>query len=199
MPSDDRAGSNGPATFKGIPYAGSVSGANRFKAAPPLQPWTGVRDALLLGAPCSQPGRTPGRGNEPLPDENCLFLNIWTPASDGRKRPVMFYSHGGGFITGSGGAAYQDGGNLARIFGVVVVATNHRLGLLSIRGTSPDPRPAQSIYSVHYLYQLQLASRIAGVPGKQADASAYAGRAAAVSRESQFRGGPGYARVRDNA
>ena len=136
------AGSNGPATFKGIPYAGSVSGANRFKAAPPLQPWTGVRDALLLGAPCSQPGRTPGRGNEPLPDENCLFLNIWTPASDRRKRPVMFYIHGGGFITGSGGAAYQDGGNLARIFDVVVVATNHRLGLLSIRGTSPDPRPA---------------------------------------------------------
>jgi para-nitrobenzyl esterase len=113
--------------FKGIPYAGSVSGANRFKAAPPLTPWKGVRDALQLGAPAMQPGR--GRPNEPAYSEDCLFLNVWTPAADGRKRPVMFYSHGGGFTTGSGGAAYQDGSNLSRIWDVVVVATNHRLGL----------------------------------------------------------------------
>ena len=119
----------GLATFRGIPYAGSVSGANRFKAAPPLQRWTGVRDALKFGPPSPQPGRT-ARGDEPAPDEDCLVLNVWTPAADNRKRPVMFYSHGGGFITGSGGAAYQDGGNLARTFDVVVVATNHRLGLM---------------------------------------------------------------------
>jgi para-nitrobenzyl esterase len=122
--------SSGLTTFRGIPYGGSVSGANRFKAAPPLQSWTGVRDALKLGAPSCQPGRTSGRGNEPAPDEDCLFLNIWTPAVDGRRRPVMFYSHGGGFTTGSGGAGYQDGGNLARTWDVVVVATNHRLGMM---------------------------------------------------------------------
>ena len=115
--------------FRGIPYAGSVSGANRFKAAPPLKAWTGVRDALNFGAPSPQPGRA-ARGSEPAPAEDCLFLNVWTPAADRRKRPVMFYSHGGGFTTGSGGAAYQDGGNLARTFDVVVVATNHRLGLM---------------------------------------------------------------------
>jgi para-nitrobenzyl esterase len=113
-------------TFKGIPYAGSVSGANRFKAAPMLAPWTGVRDALQFGAPSMQPGQ---RRNEPAQDENCLFLNVWTPAVDGSKRPVMFYSHGGGFTTGSAAAGYQDGGSLARTFDVVVVATNHRLGL----------------------------------------------------------------------
>src|SRR4051794_14429861 len=100
----------GLAIFKGVPYAGSISGARRFKAAPPLKPWTGVRDTLALGAPSIQPGQ---RRNEPAADEDCLFLNIWTPATDGRKRPVMFYSHGGGFTTGSGGAAYQDGANLA--------------------------------------------------------------------------------------
>ena len=88
---------DGLATFKGIPYAGPVSGANRFKAAPPLQSWTGVRDALQLGAPSMQPGGQ--RHNEPPSDENCLFLNVWTPAADGRKRPVMFYSHGGGFVS----------------------------------------------------------------------------------------------------
>ena len=119
---------NGLVRFRGIPYAGSVSGPNRFKAAPPLQPWTGVRDALEFGAPSMQPGR--GRANEPPYAEDCLFLNVWTPAADGRKRPVMFYSHGGGFTTGSGAAGYQDGSNLARTWDVVVVATNHRLGLL---------------------------------------------------------------------
>jgi len=114
-------------TFKGIPYAGSVSGANRFKAAPPLKPWDGVRDALAFGAPSLQPGQ---RRNEPAQAEDCLFLNVWTPSADNRKRPVMFYSHGGGFTTGSAASGYQDGGNLARTFDVVVVATNHRLGLV---------------------------------------------------------------------
>lgn len=114
-------------TFKGIPYAGSVSGANRFKAAPSLKSWDGVRDALAFGAPSLQPGQ---RRNEPPQAEDCLFLNVWTPAADNRKRPVMFYSHGGGFTTGSAASSYQDGGNLARTFDVVVVATNHRLGLI---------------------------------------------------------------------
>ena len=86
-----------------------------------------MRDAVALGAPAIQPGQ---RRNEPPQSEDCLFLNVWTPAADGRKRPVMFYSHGGGFTTGSGGAGYQDGGNLARTWDVVVVATNHRLGLM---------------------------------------------------------------------
>jgi para-nitrobenzyl esterase len=119
----------GLATFKGVPYAGPVSGANRFKAAPPLRPWTGVRDALRLAAPAPQPGR-PASAREPSPAEDCLFLNVWTPAADRRRRPVMFYSHGGGFTTGSGGSAYQDGGSLARTWDVVVVASNHRLGLM---------------------------------------------------------------------
>lgn len=120
----------GICTFKGVPYAGAASGANRFKAAPPVQQWTGVRDAIELGPPSQQSGKTYYGLNEPSPDENCLVLNVWTPATDGRKRPVMFYSHGGGFMTGSAGSVSQDGTNLARTWDVVVVATNHRLGLL---------------------------------------------------------------------
>jgi para-nitrobenzyl esterase len=120
----------GLATFKGVPYAGPVAGSNRFKAAPPLKPWTGVRDALRPGPPSLQPGRTAPRGAEPAPEEDCLYLNIWTPAADRKRRPVMFYSHGGGFTTGSGSAPYQDASNLARAWDVVVVATNHRLGLM---------------------------------------------------------------------
>lgn len=122
---------NGLSTFKGVPYGGSVSGANRFKAAARLQPWTGVRDALRSGPPSLQPDMRPSFGtSEGMPAEDCLYLNVWTPAADGRKRPVMFYSHGGGFTTGSGGAPYQDASNLARDWDVVVVATNHRLGLM---------------------------------------------------------------------
>lgn len=112
--------------FKGIPYAGKVSGDRRFRRPAPLQAWTGVKDALDFGPPSIQP---PRRG-EPAPAEDCLFLNVWTPANDHKKRPVMFYSHGGGFVIGSGASRGQDGSNLARNFDVVVVETNHRLGLL---------------------------------------------------------------------
>ena len=118
--------SQGVNAFNGIPYAGSVSGLNRFKMPAQLKPWTGIRDALTLGAPAIQ---APRRG-EPQPDEDCLFLNVWTPANDNKKRTVMFYNHGGGFVIGSGGSAGQDGANLARNFDVVVVETNHRLGIL---------------------------------------------------------------------
>lgn len=117
-------------TFKGVPYAGSVSGENRFKAPPPLEPWTGVRDAFAPGPPAFQAPRPSFGKEEPFPSEDCLVLNIWTPAVDQRRRPVMFYNHGGGFVIGSASTWYQDGTNLARKYNVVVVATNHRLGLL---------------------------------------------------------------------
>jgi len=79
--------------YKGVPYAGSVSGKHRFLNPAPLQPWTGIRDALQLGPPSIQePNQTYGI-NEPDPAEDCLTLNIWTPANDNGKRPVMFYNH----------------------------------------------------------------------------------------------------------
>ncbi len=116
--------------FKGVPYAGSVSGEKRFQKAGPVEPWKGIREAIQLGNPSIQPPNQTYGLNEPDPAENCLVLNIWTPANDNKKRPVMVYSHGGGFRTGSGGSVAQDGANLARMYDVVVVTTNHRLGLL---------------------------------------------------------------------
>jgi para-nitrobenzyl esterase len=66
---------------------------------------------------------------EPLPmSEDCLVLNVWTPALDGRRRPVMFWCHGGAFIAGSGSSAWYDGTKLCRKGDVVVVTINHRLG-----------------------------------------------------------------------
>lgn len=124
------AAENGVLLFRGVPYAGSVSGpARRFRAPTPPVGWTGVRDATKLGAASIQPPGGhfgPGEGQS----EDCLVLNIWTPALDGAKRPVMVYQHGGGFVSGSGGAPWQDGSALARENDVVVVQSNHRLGLM---------------------------------------------------------------------
>lgn len=122
--------SRGALAFKGIPYAGPVDGQNRFKAPPAPPSWTGVRDALVLGPPSIQPPHTTYGENEAGYSENCLVLNVWTPACDGKKRPVMFYNHGGGYATGSAGSRGQDGAHLAATYDVVVVASNHRLGLL---------------------------------------------------------------------
>jgi para-nitrobenzyl esterase len=119
----------GALAFKGIAYAGSVSGPNRFKPAPPAAPWSGVRDCLSLGTPSLQSPKTIYGEHEPHPGEDCLVLNVWTPAADGHRRPVLFYNHGGGFMTGSAGSMGQDGGQLAANHDVVVVASNHRLGL----------------------------------------------------------------------
>jgi len=115
--------------FKGIPYSGSVSGKRRFSRPANLEPWKDVRDTFKLGTPAMQSPKTVYGNDEPHPGEDCLFLNVWTPANDNKKRPVMFYNHGGGFSTGSGGSTGQDGANLARFFDVVVVETNHRLNI----------------------------------------------------------------------
>jgi para-nitrobenzyl esterase len=130
---------NGVTVFKGIPYAGPPKGAHRFKTAPKLQPWSGVRDALVYGAQSMQPPDRawPEEWKPAVSSEDCLYLNVWTPGiHDGKKRPIMFYSHGGGFSTGNGGAEvwpqneFHDGAALARAYDVIVVTHNHRLGIM---------------------------------------------------------------------
>src|SRR5256885_7686452 len=73
---------NGICIFRGVRYAGAPVGAARFKAPPPLKKWQGVRDALVWGHPALQPPRQSFGVEEPAPDEDCLLLNVWTPAVD---------------------------------------------------------------------------------------------------------------------
>jgi para-nitrobenzyl esterase len=107
--------------FKGIPYAAPPTRELRWKPPRPPKPWEGVRQAAEFGAACMQ------IADNPNIDEDCLTLNIWTPARDTKARlPVMVWIHGGGFILGSGA---MDGGALAQR-GAVVVSFNYRLGVL---------------------------------------------------------------------
>jgi para-nitrobenzyl esterase len=124
--------------FKGIPYGATTAGRNRFMPAADPAPWSGTRDALQYGptAPQGDPGTltaSPELAVKGIPGEgeDCLVLNVWTPGlGDGRKRPVMVWLHGGGFVTGSGSARDYDGTNLAKRGDVVVVTINHRLNAL---------------------------------------------------------------------
>jgi para-nitrobenzyl esterase len=116
--------------FKGIPYGGTTAGKNRFMPPTKPAPWTGTRDALAYGPTAPQAvGRAPRRG-VPAEGEDCLVLNVFTPAlGSGRGRPVMVWLHGGGFSYGSGSDAILDGANLARTGDAVVVTINHRLNV----------------------------------------------------------------------
>jgi para-nitrobenzyl esterase len=119
--------------FRGVPYGASTAGEGRF--LPPKKPaaWAGVKDCFELGhrAPQPMPGIEPpeviATDRMEAQGEDCLVLNLWTPAIGSGKRPVMVWLHGGGFASGSAGFAIYDGANLARKRDVVVVGVNHRL------------------------------------------------------------------------
>ncbi|MBL4793366.1 carboxylesterase/lipase family protein [Citromicrobium bathyomarinum] len=130
--------------FLGVRYAAPPLGDLRFQ--PPAKPeaWEGIADATGYGAPCMQlysasgPNESemtrriqaifPTSTEAKMDNEDCLFLNVWTPAAgDGGKRPVMVWFHGGGYAYGSGNWPAYNGRNLAEKGDVVVVTVNHRL------------------------------------------------------------------------
>jgi para-nitrobenzyl esterase len=123
---------SGISAFLGIPYAAPPTGGRRF--LPPQAPpsWAGVAPATEFGPMAMQlaGGRRSALGGGPsvVADEDCLTLNVWTPAAGG-ARPVLVWLHGGGYSVGNASRDLYDGANLARRNDVVVVSANHRLGL----------------------------------------------------------------------
>src|SRR5690606_19906476 len=123
---------DGVNAFRGIPYAQPPVRQLRWRAPVAAERWDGVRDATEFGPACHQPPSRPGSiyaPANPLPmSEDCLSLNVWTPA-EAENAPVFVWIHGGALTGGASSETMYDGARLAER-GIVVVSINYRLGVL---------------------------------------------------------------------
>lgn len=121
---------SGLTVYKGIPFAAPPTGELRWREPEPVQRWSGIRRADAFAPACMQTGVSMPGETPPRISEDCLYLNIWTPARDAHERlPVMVWIHGGGFTTGAASMPLYAGDRLARQ-GVIVVTIGYRLGPL---------------------------------------------------------------------
>ncbi|HKU15126.1 MAG TPA: carboxylesterase family protein [Steroidobacteraceae bacterium] len=150
---DRPAEASGVRVFKGIPYATPPVGERRWREPAPPQPWRGARSADTFGPRCMQ---QPSLGDidplNPRMSEDCLYLNIWTPARrDDAKLPVLVWLHGGGLNLGSGSEPWYNGENLARR-GIVVVTINYRLNVFGFLAhpelTAESPHKVSGNYGI---------------------------------------------------
>lgn len=144
---------SGIQVFKGIPFAAPPVGNLRWREPQPVQAWTGVRKADKFGPRAMQAPifgdmnfRSDGVG------ENCLYLNVWTPAKTANERlPVLVYFYGGGFVAGDGSEPRYDGESMARS-GIVSVTVNYRLGVFGFMAhpelTKESPHHASGNYGL---------------------------------------------------
>lgn len=124
--------------YKGIPYAAPPIGDLRWKQPKPVKPWKGIRQCDTFGAASLQGDQTPGsfywkefyQGGDPERSEDCLYLNVWTPAAGKpeAKLPVIFWIHGGAYMGGYG-HEIEFGGDAYAKKGVILVTINYRLGM----------------------------------------------------------------------
>jgi para-nitrobenzyl esterase len=153
----------GVVSFKGIPFAAPPVGDLRWRPPQPAAKWTGVRQAADFGADCMQgrfgPPPAPGAPAPRPPSEDCLFLNVWRPASatPTAKLPVMVWIHGGGFMGGSGASPFTSGVQLAKQ-GVVLVSFNYRLGRFGFFAFPALSREHPDETKGNYAYMDQIAA-----------------------------------------
>jgi para-nitrobenzyl esterase len=175
---------NGHVVFRGIPFAKPPTGELRFRAPQAPEPWTGVRPARAFGPSAMQSlsGLTGNTVPEPL-SEDCLYLNVYTPAVDGRRRPVFFWIHGGAFVSGSSSQALYDGGRLCERGDVVVVTINYRLGALGFSHWSEAERARLGVTS-----NAGNLDQVAALRWVQANIAAFGGDPGAVTLAGESAG-----------
>ena len=149
----------GVSVFKGIPFAAPPVGSLRWKAPQPVQSWRGVREALAFGPACMQDPVMANRMAPGVPmSEDCLFIDVWTPARTPAERlPVIAWIYGGGFSGGMTSAPLYDGTHFAQ-HGVVFVSISYRVGALGFLAT-----PELSRESGHGSGNYGLLDQIAGL------------------------------------
>jgi para-nitrobenzyl esterase len=159
---------NGISVFKGIPFAAPPVGDRRWKAPAPVAPWTGVKKADAFANACMQPPNS--QGNTSPVSEDCLYLNVWSPAKSATaKLPVIVWIHGGGFTGGSTSISMYNGTGFAKK-GVLLVSLAYRLGPFGFMA-----HPELSHESGHGSGAYGILDLVAGLQWVKANISAFGG------------------------
>ncbi len=160
---------DGLQVYRGIPYAAAPVGDLRWRPPQPAQKWQGVRKADQFGRACMQ--SNPAIDNLPAPSEDCLYLNVWSPAKrPDEKLPVLVWIHGGGFVAGAPAEKLYHGEWLAKK-GVVVVSIAYRLGIFGFLAHPELTAESAKHSSGNY----GLLDMIAGLQWVQRNISAFGG------------------------
>jgi para-nitrobenzyl esterase len=167
---------DGSGEFKCIPFAAPPVGELRWKAPQPAAPWQGVRKTVAFGPACLQGPILAQMGSTAAQSEDCLYIDVWTPAnSAGDKLPVIAWIYGGGFNSGATSVPMYDGANFARQ-GVVLVSLSYRVGPFGFLAT-----PELSAESGHGSGNYGLLDLIAGLQWVRDNVAQFGGDPAKVT------------------